>query len=285
MRIFKDFFRSLYDFSVYREIFDRKKYQIGYLIFLVCLFNLFYIPSNAYRHYLWTEGFRDWILRNIPSFSITSGALSGPELKNGIIYEDDKAAISFNMPEGDNALNKGNVMAADKDKVLFKLDRKETEIQKSFSLSFIHIVSVVMKAVDIHPAKSDMSGGTYSFSGIKDFSFDSGILQRFLGALYLGMVAMSSVFSVLVSACLILLMTVISANFTRNAEKANNIKLEFVNVFNLCLFAMGPVVVVLCMIFSLGLNRDDIFFYELLLAAIIYLYFLNGGLRAAVNRK
>ncbi|MBN2189958.1 MAG: DUF1189 family protein [Candidatus Aureabacteria bacterium] len=285
MRVFKDFFRSLYDFSVYREIFDRKRYQIGYLIFLVFLFNLFYVPSNAYRHYLWTEGFRNWILQNIPSFSVKSGAISGPELKNGIIYEDDKTAISFNMPKGDKSFSKANVMAVGKDGVSIKLDRKETDIQKSFPLSFIHIVSVVMKAADINSVKSDMFSGTYSFSGIKDFSFGSDILKRFLGALYLGMVAISSVFSLLISACLILLMSVISANFTRNAEKANNVKLDFTSVFNLCLCAMGPVVVVLCVIFSLGLNRDDIFFYELLLSMVVYLYFLNGGLNACINRK
>ncbi|MDD5644922.1 MAG: DUF1189 family protein [bacterium] len=285
MRVFKDFYKSLYDFSAYGEFFGRKKYQISYAVFLVFLFNLFYVPSNAYRHYLWADGFRTWIAENIPAFSIKSGRLSASGLKKGLIYSDDKTAIYFAVPDkGDNPV-RANIMSVEEDKISMKLDRKETEVQKSFSLSFLHIVSVVMKAVDIGAAKSDMSGGTYSFSNIKDFSFDSVVLKRFLGALYFGMVVMSAVFSVFISSCLILLMSVMSANFTRNAERANGLKMDFTSVFNISLYAMSPAILILCVIFSLGLNRDEIFFYELLLAMIVYLYFLNGGLRACINRK
>ena len=147
--MFKTFLKTLYDFSVYKGICEKKKFQLGYIVFLVVFFNLVYLPFSSLRNYDRLTGFGKWMGENIPPIVIKDGKVISPGLDNALVYKDRGSLIVFGRQPDETKKFYPNKMIVKKDSVAIKLNRRGINIRKdSYSAFFCHWVSFLLMAVD-----------------------------------------------------------------------------------------------------------------------------------------
>ncbi len=297
--MFKTFLKTLYDFSVYEGICKKKKFQLGYMVFLVVLFNLVYLPFSSLRNYDWLNGFGKWMGENILPVVIEDGRVISPDLDNVPVYSDRDSLIIFGRQPDEIKKFYPNKMVVQKDSVVIKLDRNERNIGRgSYSFFFCRWVSFMLMAVDRSPrflAKerrgdqpqpgSNIHGKLYSLQNVKSFNLDENDMKFYLRAAFFLMIIINTIFSILQTAFMIVLISALTAYVILNSGRAVEANLKYVQLFNVSLYALTPAVLIMCGVYSLELAHDRNFLFVFLTTGFVYIYFLNAGLKACAKKR
>ncbi|MEA3347024.1 MAG: DUF1189 family protein [Candidatus Auribacterota bacterium] len=284
--MFKTFLKTLYDVSVYEAICEKKKFQLGYIVFLVVLFNLVYLPFSSVRNYDWLNGFNKWMRENIPPVVIKDGRVISPDLNNVLVYSDRDSLIIFGRQPDEIKKFYPNKMVVKKDSIVIKLNRSERNIRRdSYSSFFCQWVSFMLMTADYHQAGSNIYEKLYSLKNVKSFSLDENDMNFYLRAAFWLMIIINTIFGILQAAFIIVLISVLTAYVMLNSVRVVEADLKYVQVFNVSLYALTPAVLIMCSVYALGLDRGRNFFFAFLIAGFVYVYFLNAGLKACTKKR
>ena len=284
--MFKTFLKTLYDFSVYKGICEKKKFQLGYIVFLIVFFNLVYLPFSSVRNYEWLNGFGKWMRENIPPVVIKDGEVISPDLNNVLVYSDRDSLIIFGRQPDEIKKFYPNKMVVKKDSIVIKLNRGEKNIGRdSHSSFFCQWVSFMLMAVDHRQPGSNIHEKLYSLKNVKSFSLDENDMKFYLRTASWLMIIINTIFGILQTAFIIVLISVLTAYVMLNSVRAVEAGLKYVQVFNVSLYALTPAVLIMCGVYALGLDRDRNFFFGFLTTGFVYVYFLNAALKACTKKR
>ena len=284
--MFKTFLKTLYDFSVYEGICEKKKFQLGYIVFLVVFFNLVYLPFSSLRNYDWLNGFDKWMRENIPAVVIKDGRVISPDLNNVLVYSDRDSLIIFGRQPDEIKKFYPNKMVVKKDSIVIKLNRSERNIRRdSYSSFFCQWVSFMLMAADRQQPGSDIYEKLYSLRNVKSFSLDENDMKFYLRMAFWLMTIINTIFGILQTAFIIVLISVLTAYVMLNSARAVKADLKYVQVFNLSLYALTPAVLIMCGVYALELDRGRNFLFGFLTTGFVYVYFLNAGLKACAKKR
>ncbi|MCK5655170.1 MAG: DUF1189 family protein [Candidatus Aureabacteria bacterium] len=284
--MFKTFLKTLYDFSVYEVICKKKKFQLGYIVFLVVFFNLVYLPFSSLRNYDWLNGFGKWMGENIPPVVIQDGKVVSPDLDNVLVYSDRDSLIIFGRQPDEIKKFYTNKMVVQKDSVVIKLGRNERNIGRdSYSSFFCRWVSFMLIAVARSQPGSNIHEKLYSLQNVKSFNLDENDMKFYLRVAFFLMIIINTIFGVLQTAFMIVLISALTAYVMLNSARAVDANLKYVQVFNVSLYALTPAVLIMCGVYALGLDRDRNFLFGFLTTGFVYIYFLNAGLKACAKKR